>query len=588
MKKFWKIMSLMLVVLMTLSLAACDSNQVSVSATPSPSASTESAAPTSQAPAYDPMQPYDVSGPYPETVELTFARHLNRGGTMGEGETTSDNVMIDVIKSKLNVQCKVAWETSPDQYNNRLSLALASDTLPDVFLISSDNYVLLPSLVEGGQLADLTEAYNKCIGGTAAEYLKSYNGQHLTAATFDGKIMAIPGPMGGYNHNLLWIRSDWLKKLNLELPKTVDDIKNIALKFKEAKLGGENTIGLVVDPVKPVGQSGDFLSLGIVANSQGAYPRTWITGADGKVIYGSIAPEMKTTLGILADWYKSGVLDPQWMTYQNMDAVTPAVRNGQCGMYFGGWWSPWTVNTAVYDSTDGMEWVPAMAPLAADGKYHHLNPTDPGSFIVVSSKCKNPEAVIRANNVEFDLVNGFFNEDPEFKDAIQASKDASGFGRTISPFSGASLAEKFDKSVLLGMAIAEYAQKGGELKLPDFATPDYYDQAKTSRDFVLGNIPKENNKDKWTFAYGLYTSYADNHMMYDPEMNVIQPVAYSYTTPAMADYLSSLQTMETQMIVSIISGEQPIEYFDEFVASWKSSGGDIITDEVQAVVEAQK
>lgn len=583
MKKFWKIMSLMLVVLMTLSLAACGSDQTSAT----PTASTDSTAPASQAPAYDPMQPYDVSGPYPETVELTFARHLNRGGTMGEGETTSKNVMIDVIKAKLNVQCKVAWETSPDQYNNRLSLALASDTLPDVFLIGRDNYVLLPSLVEGGQLADLTEAYNKCIGGTAAEWLKSYDGKQLAPATFDGKIMAIPGPAGGYNHNLLWVRGDWLKKLNLEVPKTVDDIKNVALKFKEAKLGGENTIGLVVDPVKPIGQSGDFLSLGMLANSQGAYPRTWITGADGKVMYGSIAPEMKATLAILADWYKAGVLDPQWMTYQNMDAVTPALRNGQCGLYFGGWWSPWTVNTAVYDNP-GTEWIPAMAPLAADGKYHHLNPSDPGSFICVSAKCENPEAVIRANNVEFDLVNGFFNEDPEFKDAIAKSKAASSLGRTISPFSGATLAEKFDKQVLIGMAIADYAQKGGELKLPDFATPDYYDQAKTSRDFVLGNIPMENNKDAWTYAYGLYTSYADNYMMYDPEMNVIQPVAYAYTTPAMADYLASLESMETQMIVSIISGEKTVDYFDEFVATWKSSGGDIITSEVQGVIDSQK
>jgi putative aldouronate transport system substrate-binding protein len=38
------------------------------------------------------------------------------------------------------------------------------------------------------------------------------------------------------------------------------------------------------------------------------------------------------------------------------------------------------------------------------------------------------------------------------------------------------------------------------------------------------------------------------------------------------------------MYYSIIMGEKPVDYFDEFVAAWKAQGGDIITAEVKALV----
>lgn len=34
------------------------------------------------------------------------------------------------------------------------------------------------------------------------------------------------------------------------------------------------------------------------------------------------------------------------------------------------------------------------------------------------------------------------------------------------------------------------------------------------------------------------------------------------------------------MITNIITGAQPVDYFDEFVNLWKSSGGDAITAEI--------
>ena len=42
----------------------------------------------------------------------------------------------------------------------------------------------------------------------------------------------------------------------------------------------------------------------------------------------------------------------------------------------------------------------------------------------------------------------------------------------------------------------------------------------------------------------------------------------------------NLNTLANQMITNIITGAQPVDYFDEFVNLWKSSGGDAITAEI--------
>ena len=574
MRKNWKFMVLVLVAAMLLT--ACANTGKPVESTePDDSAAPEAT--------MDPavMTPFAA---YDEPVTLTFARIMNRGAQLAPDETTSDNCMIDIVKEKLNVNCEIAWETAPDQYDQRLALSIAGGNLPDVFLITRDNYMTFTALVENGALADLTDAYNNCIGGIAAEWIATYDGKPLVPATFDGKIMAIPAPVGGYNYNILWIRKDWLDQVNLPLPKTVDDIKAAALAFKDAKLGGDNTVGIVVDPVKPLGTSDSFLSVSTVANSQGAYPKSWIEGEDGNVVYGSITPEMKQTLAVLADWYEAGVLDPQWMTYQNMDAVTPAIRNGECGMYFGAWWSPWTVADSVVQHPE-MDWVPVLAPLDEEGMYNHVNNAAPANFVVVNANCEHPEAVVKANNVLFELFNGAYDEEPGVKDAIEPSKQAGSFGRTICPFSGTYSAELFDRYVQTGIAITKYAQEGGELNMPDFATPEEINQAEKCRKFYLGEF--EIGDEGFTEAYSLYNSYATESLISDPSINYDEPVLFSYTTPAMGDYLPALDTLEKEMIVQIISGEKPVDYFDEFVEQWKSSGGDIITAEVQAIVDAR-
>ena len=46
-----------------------------------------------------------------------------------------------------------------------------------------------------------------------------------------------------------------------------------------------------------------------------------------------------------------------------------------------------------------------------------------------------------------------------------------------------------------------------------------------------------------------------------------------------------LDKMEQEMLLKIITGEKPVDYFDEFVTEWNKTGGEQITEEVNQAIK---
>jgi putative aldouronate transport system substrate-binding protein len=400
-------------------------------------------------------------------------------------------------------------------------------------------------------------------------------GQQNTPNIINGKLYALTACKDGYNYNLLWIRKDWLDKVNMPVPKTLDDLKAVATAFVQNKLGGDKTVGLILAPQYPLWNSDMFDSASPIANAVGAYPGSWIKGPDGKIIYGTVAPEMKTALGIMADWYKAGLIDPQFMTYKNVDEADAFVTGGQCGMWFVAWWAGY--GTAPMEAKDPKEdWIPVLCPLDANGKYTHTNPMfGSGGGIVVNVKFAHPEAVVKAMNVEYEAVSGMYDSDPEIYAMLKPSRDAGAGGRTIDPFSG-SIANNFFKNPEFGTTIDNYIKTGSVTYPADFTPAD--------KEQVENAMTYSKNQDKTDQKTRLsYSSYYQACMLLNDPANV-DVTMYSFTTESMADLWPNLQKLESEMIVQIISGQKPLDYFDDFVTQWKQSGGDQITSEVQALV----
>ncbi|MGO4371380.1 extracellular solute-binding protein [Paenibacillus sp. MCAF20] len=226
-------------------------------------------------------------GAYAEPVTIHTVRAEYSSAQFPEGDNMASNIWTRAYKERFNIDVVTDWVT--DEYDTKLNLAISSNQLPDVFHV---NATQLQQLIEADMILDLTEVFDKYASDRLKNYMEADSASYESGKK-DGKFYGIPQMHWGFidQPDYIWIRNDWKEELGLPDPKTMDDIKNIALKFKEAKGG----YGIAVD------QTLDYLNL--LAIGWGAHPDMWIPGADGKLVYGSVQPEMKDALAAWACLY---------------------------------------------------------------------------------------------------------------------------------------------------------------------------------------------------------------------------------------------------------------------------------------------
>ncbi len=286
-------------------------------------------------------------GAYPETIEYTLGKMTSvNNSNMPENDTYTDNAYTRYIKSVINVQNVDVFEANDSQYDTNVSMVISMGSLPDIMVVSSQDEV--EQLVEAGLIEDLTESYNNCISDRIRKMYESYGDSLKDMVTYDGKIMALPETNITDGPNLVWLRKDWMDKLGLSEPHTIDDVVNIVKHFisedpgnnGEDASGKPNTVGLAVDTdvTGECGYSSEFL-LDIIFACFGAYPKQWIMNDDGEIVYGSVTDEAKEALSYISGLYNQGVIDNDFLLRTSTN-ICELIENGLCGSFFGPWWAP--------------------------------------------------------------------------------------------------------------------------------------------------------------------------------------------------------------------------------------------------------
>jgi len=177
-------------------------------------------------------------------VDIHVGWYDTQGGVnLPKGQTQENNQVVQYVQNRLNV--RFTWDFVAPQANNaydqKVSLVLASGQMPDVMWTNLQEF---HKLANAGQLADLTQVVKQY----ASPYMKSLFAvapRSMAAATINGKLMAIPDEQPDYQYDMLWVRQDWLNKVHMAAPKTLDQMIAVAKAFVKAKLGGSGTIGLI-------------------------------------------------------------------------------------------------------------------------------------------------------------------------------------------------------------------------------------------------------------------------------------------------------------------------------------------------------
>lgn len=509
-------------------------------------------------------------GAYPETIEYTLGKMTSvNNSNMPENDTYTDNAYTRYIKSVINVQNVDAFEANDNQYDTNVSMAISMGSLPDIMVVSSQDEV--EQLVGAGLIEDLTESYNNCISDRIRKMYESYGDSLKDMVTYDGKIMALPETNITDGPNLVWLRKDWMDKLGLSEPHTIDDVVNIVKHFisedpgnnGEDAAGKPNTVGLAVDTdvTGECGYSSEFL-LDIIFACFGAYPKQWIMNDDGEIVYGSVTDEAKEALSYINSLYNQGVIDNDFLLRTSTN-ICELIENGLCGSFFGPWWAPNNPLANAVSKNPDADWQPYLIATDSDGttSYHSQNPCY--KYVVVRKGYEHPEIAAKMISVMFDKVRFDCTDSEEFKNYYQLNVEP-----TARP-----LSINVDYNNALSICYRNIDATISGRKNPDsleLLERSFYD--------ACSEYIKNANKTSTQWAAYMSRIKACSLIAQD-NIKVVDSL-YFKTTDTMKSHWWRLKAKEKEAYLKIISGEEDISYFDTFVKEWNEQGGQIITSEV--------
>ena len=509
-------------------------------------------------------------GAYPETIEYTLGKMTSvNNSNMPENDTYTDNAYTRYIKSVINVQNVDAFEANDSQYDTNVSMAISMGSLPDIMVVSSQDEV--EQLVGAGLIEDLTESYNNCISDRIRKMYESYGDSLKDMVTYDGKIMALPETNITDGPNLVWLRKDWMDKLGLSEPHTIDDVVNIVKHFisedpgnnGEDASGKPNTVGLAVDTdvTGECGYSSEFL-LDIIFACFGAYPKQWIMNDDGEIVYGSVTDEAKEALSYINSLYNQGVIDNDFLLRTSTN-ICELIENGLCGSFFGPWWAPNNPLANAVSKNPDADWQPYLIATDSDGttSYHSQNPCY--KYVVVRKGYEHPEIAAKMISVMFDKVRFDCTDSEEFKNYYQLNVEP-----TARP-----LSINVDYNNALSICYRNIDATISGRKNPDsleLLERSFYD--------ACSEYIKNANKTSTQWAAYMSRIKACSLIAQD-NIKVVDSL-YFKTTDTMKSHWWRLKAKEKEAYLKIISGEEDISYFDTFVKEWNEQGGQTITSEV--------
>jgi putative aldouronate transport system substrate-binding protein len=519
----------------------------------------------------------DPFGKYAEPITLTYGKAVDpTDKSLPAGDTPENNQYSRYVKEQLNIDTKVSWQAaSGTNFDQKVNLAISSNDLPDALVVKDTQ---LRAMVKAGQLADLTELFEQYASPAIKNFMEKTGGVSNQAVTFDGKMYAVPSiQVQSDGVHQMWIRKDWLDKLGLEPPKTMEDLEKVARAFVEQDPDGngqKDTIGIAGQ------QNGDRLYANFLESTNNtygldpifgaykSYPGYWLKDDSGNPVYGSILPETKEALAKLRDLYANGLIDTEIGIRKS---ASESIANGKAGIFFGPWWMGYSPLPDAIKNDPNANWQAYLLPLDAEGQFNAHMGAPSTFFVVVRKGYEHPEAVIKMLNL---LV-----------------RDES----------------KFDISVPIGhyplrvpMAYtdeSEYSAKAlqdvlsGAKKPEDFTDPGYKLLAADIQNVKKVKKEPYDNMDiqtwepeadfgTWSRIYSLMVGSSALNQDY----NKVYSLLYSQTK-TMESRWSNLRKLEDETFLKIVMGAAPLDDFDKFVKDWKSQGGDKITEEVKEYVK---
>ena len=496
---------------------------------------------------------------YDPIVEITQVGSLWPPGQFINNETLTDNVVSRWYKEMLGVQYKFIWEAR-EGFTEKWATTFASGELPEFLTY------LPPPLRAQAFEADALEDITDIVESVASPLLKQKrgypNGDIWNAVRRNGRLYGIPGTPGnrGQGH-ILWVRQDWLDKVNMKVPTTVEEMYEVGKAFLAAGLG---EMGLIVAGSPHLVWNWQA-SIDPIFGAFGGMPAIWHK-QDGKLVYGSTLPEVKLGLAELRKWYADKLIDPDFAN-RDPSAGAGAIGANKGGMMFGIFWVPCCGIKDSQTNDPEANWVYADIPAGPTGirkrwesqlvgtEYQGLfkKGTDPKKIAAVIEHYNFDHALHDASTVGARYY--FEGYDYVIEGGVPKAGPAP-YGTR--PYEGGPGHGTFS----YGSDFIEELFKIVELRKQDKSKLTPLEVYKTS------DLSAVLQDEAHLFTYDGWEERA----MIDE--------FWGTPTKTMVEAWAQLQKVEDQAFLGIITGQQPLDAFDQFVKDWSAQGGAKVTEEV--------
>ena len=334
--------------------------------------------------------------PYDETITVSYVNYYEPMTqdamsiyTEKYGETWDRTRWVEAARHIYNVDLVANWWVAEHQYDQKLRMDIFARNLPDIFLVTRQED--LQVLAESDMIWDLTDLYDRYATEMDKANWESDGGYLLKMATFHDRLYGMPTGLSDTDlFSYLWIRRDWLEKLNLEVPRTLEELRSVMDAFRKADFDGngiDDTIGLGICKDLYYSTRGLFAAFG-------AYPEYW-EEKDGKLLWGGTTDATKQALAFLAELYAEGYLDKEFFTKDNGDMLE-YVLNNRCGVVYGAHWlgMSWGDARELNPEADWMSIELPKTAVDAPPVRQCLKPYSHG-WVAVNRDCPYPEVVFK-------------------------------------------------------------------------------------------------------------------------------------------------------------------------------------------------
>lgn len=485
-------------------------------------------------------------------------------------KTMTDNLWTDLYRDELGIIVDYDWIVKGgDEYTQKLNIALASGDIPEFLNVSS---VQLKQLAEADMIMPLDEIYAAYAAPLTDEILRLDGDAPFEAATYDGKLYGLPVTDSSIDSaHFIWIRTDWLEKLNLKAPTTMEELQAVMMAFAKADFDGngvDDSFGMVFTQTLWDGYAG----LRGFFNGYDAYPQNWVD-RDGKLVYGATLPGAKQALAKLNEFYKLGLIDPEFGVKDGAK-VAESTTSGKAGLFYGAQWNPLWPLQSNKDLEPDAQWK-AFPIVAASEDIDLKVQSDFGTqyWTVVRKDVEHPEAVVKLFNMFIEKCWGATQEN----NVYYAPLDSESIWK-LSPVTPTHPLKNLNAFLELDAAreANDFSTITGEAA-SILAKLELFESG-SKEGFALWGWERIYGEEG---AFDVMRTYKDGGM-------ILTNAFVGAPSDTMTERMSTLQTMQDEVFTKIILGEAPIDDFDKFVQDFYTLGGEQITADVNEWYQSVK